>query len=205
MSTCFDTGALETELSTVRAERPARSKRFRAAAPFLFCGAAMLGMACALGASAQPAPGAPPGPRAPEVVAPTVPIDLAVEAARAAVVSCAGFHVAITVLDQAGFVKLAYLADGVAGPHTHTSDRKARTALLIKAPSEQLTASSAADKAIADKVAADKDSYMAVGGGIPIVVNGQVIGSIGVSGGMPATKDKSCATDGLAAIQARLH
>lgn len=204
---CFDIDAREAEFGAVPAASSARARSLAGGSMVLFCCAVMLGVACASGASAQAAPGAPPGARPPpEVVAPAVPIDLAVEAARAAVASCAGFRVGVTILDQLGFVKLAYLPDGVGGSHTHTAERKAITALLLKAPSEGLKARMASDKAIADKVAAaTTDTYMPVAGGLPIVANGEVIGSIGVSGAMPATKDKSCATDGIAAIQARLR
>jgi hypothetical protein len=50
--------------------------------------------------------------------------------------------------------------------------RKANTALLVGGDSEDIVAKSAADKAIADKVAANPMNYTTNAGGIVIRVNG---------------------------------
>ena len=57
-----------------------------------------------------------------------------VVAAKAATAACAGWHIGVAILDQAGTPKLYYIPDGTAGWHAYTSFRKANTALLIKAP-----------------------------------------------------------------------
>jgi glc operon protein GlcG len=151
--------------------------------------------------------GAPRGPRQPEVVAPSMPIDLAIAAAKAAVAACSIYHFGVAVLDQAGKSKLIYVMDGASGDHGNRAVGKAAAALLINAPSEGLKDRAAADPAIADKVKAAKDSgvpMMAMAGGLPIVVNGQVIGAIGVSGAEPGGHDKECVTAALAAVQGQL-
>ncbi|MBB6253254.1 heme-binding protein [Nitrospirillum iridis] len=151
----------------------------------------------------EPTPPPPPGPRPPDVVARGPSIELALEAAKAVVTSCKGYQVGIAVLDAAGLPKLYYVPDGTAGSHAYTGFRKANSALLIGAPSEQITTRIATDKGLADKVAASTN-YASWAGGLPIMVNGEVIGAIGVSGAEPSEKDEACARDGLREIQSRL-
>src|SRR5471030_3163832 len=101
-------------------------------------------------------PGGPPlGPRPPDVVARSVTIDVAVELARAIVVSCKGYHVGISILDAAGTPKLYYIPDGTGGTHAYTGYRKANTALSFKMPSGKVADAAKADPAIAAKLAAD--------------------------------------------------
>lgn len=162
------------------------------------------------GPGGPPNGGGPPrGPRKPEVIAPSIPIDLAVAAAKAAVSSCAGYKVGVAILDQAGEPKLYYVADGAGAAHATRAAHKASSALLINAPSEGLNDRVASDQAIAAKVKADKDSggggtYMGMAGGLPITVNGQVMGAIGVSGAEPSSKDEECAAAALKSIQGEL-
>jgi uncharacterized protein GlcG (DUF336 family) len=148
-----------------------------------------------------PPPGSRPGN---DVVAKELDMALALEAARAAEAACAGWHIGVAILDQAGTPKLYYIPDGTAGWHAYTSFRKANTALLIEAPSEGVKEAVAADAAIAAKYNAAPTGFMTNPGGLPIVVGGETIGAIGVSGGDPGGKDKGCATAGLAAIQSKL-
>ncbi len=155
--------------------------------------------------------GRPPrAPSAPEIVARGVPIELALEVAKVVVTSCAGFQVGVVILDQAGLPKLYYVPDDTSGAHANTAFRKASTALLIKGPSEGLNARVKADPTIAEKFRADQDSdgknktYANLTGGMPIVVNGEVIGAIGVSGATPGSKNVECIAAGLKAIQSRL-
>jgi uncharacterized protein GlcG (DUF336 family) len=139
-----------------------------------------------------------------------MPIDLAVEAGKAVISACAGFHVGVAILDQSGLPKLFYVADGTAGSHANTAFRKASTALLLKAPSGGLKDRIASDQVISDKVNADKDNngrnktYVSQAGGLPIVVNNEVIGAIGVSGAEPSAKDEECAAAGLNSVQSQL-
>lgn len=151
-----------------------------------------------------PGGGPPRGPRPPDVVARGPSIDLAVEAAKAIVVSCKGYHVGVSILDAAGTPKLYYIPDGTAGTHAYTGYRKAHTALAFNMPSGQVEAAVKADPALADKYAADASNYVTWAGGILITVKGEVIGAIGVSGAEPSAKDEACAIDGLNRIKSRL-
>jgi uncharacterized protein GlcG (DUF336 family) len=147
------------------------------------------------------------GPRRPDVVAPSIPIDVAVAAAKAAQAACAGFKFGVAVLDQSGLPKLYYNLDGASGDHAARAAGKASAALLINAPSEGLKDRAAADPAIAAKVQAAKDKgtpMMTMAGGLPIVVNGQALGAIGVSGAEPGGHDPECVAAAMKTIQDRL-
>jgi uncharacterized protein GlcG (DUF336 family) len=130
-------------------------------------------------------------------------MDLALEAAKAAVEACQGFHVGVSVIDAAGLPKLYYIADGTAGTHAMTGFRKANTALLMKGPSESVLEAIKTDKALADKVTGNPD-YIGFAGGMPIKAGDEIIGAIGVSGAEPSAKDEACARAALAKIQSRL-
>jgi uncharacterized protein GlcG (DUF336 family) len=150
-------------------------------------------------------PGGPPlGPRPPDVVAPSVPIDLAVELARAIVVACKGYHVGVSILDAAGTPKLYYIPDGTGGTRAYTGYRKANTALSFKMPSGQVAAAAQADPALAAKLAADTSNYVTWAGGVLIMAGKELRGAVGVSGAEPSAKDEACALEGLKKIQARL-
>jgi uncharacterized protein GlcG (DUF336 family) len=149
------------------------------------------------------APGAPaPTPR-PRVPARGPSIDLAYEAAKAAVASCTGKPIGVAIVDKTGQAKLIYIPDGSVTDNAAMAVRKADTALLIGAPSNQLYARATADKTLAATVLGNT-KYIIWGGGLPILVNGEVIGAIGVSGGGPEGIDDGCAQAGLAAIQDKL-
>jgi uncharacterized protein GlcG (DUF336 family) len=150
-------------------------------------------------------PGGPPlGPRPPDVVARSAPIDVAVDLAKAIVVSCKGYHVGISILDAAGTPKLYYIPDGTGGTHAYTGYRKANTALAFKMPSGKVADAAKADPAIAAKLAADANNYVTWAGGVLIMAGNEVIGAVGVSGAEPSAKDEACALDGLKKVQSRL-
>jgi uncharacterized protein GlcG (DUF336 family) len=134
-------------------------------------------------------PGSPP-----ESTARGPSLALAIDAARAALAAC----------DSAGDARAMLTADGSDGSHVFVAMRKALAALVFK------TASSAAHDAVT------KDSALLArvtppmfveGGALPIVVSGETIGAIGVSGaaGTPiGHQDEVCAQAGLDKIRSRL-
>lgn len=150
-----------------------------------------------------PLPGAPVRSGPAKIPARGISIELALKAAKATVAACVGKHIGVAVLDQSGQAKLIYIPDGSTTEHAFTAFRKANSALLIGAPSNQLYARATADKGLAAKVLGNPN-YIIWGGGQPIIVKGEVIGAIGVSGGGPEGIDDGCAKAGLAAIQKRL-
>jgi uncharacterized protein GlcG (DUF336 family) len=151
-----------------------------------------------------PFPPGPLPPRPPERPLPKAPsIDLALEAAKAIVAACKGYHVGVSVIDSSGTPKLYYIPDGTDGAHAYTGFRKAYTALTFKMPTSQVGPLTKTDSAVAAKVKADTN-LLTFAGGMLLSVGDQVVGAIGVSGAEPSAKDEECGMVGINKIKDRL-
>lgn len=144
----------------------------------------------------------PPRPHFPAFAA-GPPLELALIAAKTAVEACAGSPVGVSVVDTAGMPKLFYVPDQTAGFHAYTALRKAYTALSFRKPTSAVAALARDDVEVAARIR-NNGNLLAFAGGLPIVMRGQIIGAIGVSGAEPSAVDERCAVAGLAAIQLRL-
>ena len=105
-----------------------------------------------------------------------------------------GWTMAIAIVDPAGDLVLFQKADGARPANVDFSQRKARTAAHYQRPT----------KALDSAVTAGRIQWLAtealpIEGGIPIVVNGQVLGAVGVSGATSA-QDAQVAAAGIAAL-----
>lgn len=133
--------------------------------------------------------------------APVLPLELAREAAQAAVTACAedGHRVSAAVVDGSGVLRALLRADG-AGPHTVDSSRKkAYTALSLGEPTSRLVEivqSSPGASGLRDM----NDSILVLGGGLPIRAGDALVGGIGVGGAPGGHLDEACARAGLEAI-----
>jgi uncharacterized protein GlcG (DUF336 family) len=171
---------------------------------------ATAGVAFAQGAPApasapQPAAsnGAPQNPPPPPARGPA--LDLALEAAQAAIEAgkAADQKVAVSVIDSAGVLKTVLVTDGVGPRAVQNSNFKAQAALAFKASSGLLAEQVKTDKTLADKIAANP-TYLARAGAILIKVNDEIIGAIGVGGARGSEKDEQYALVGLQKVQTRL-
>ena len=156
-------------------------------------------------ALAQNAAAQTPANAAPAPAARGPALELAIEAARVAIDTCAALEqkVSVSVVDSAGVLKLLLATDGALPRGVASSTSKARTALAFKAATSQLGEQAKTDKELADKVAADTN-YNIRAGGLPLTVNNEVIGAIGVGGARGSEKDEACALAGIQKIQGRL-
>jgi uncharacterized protein GlcG (DUF336 family) len=149
----------------------------------------------------------PPGPLPPRPAERPVPrgpsIDLALEAAKAIVEACKGYHVGVSVIDSAGTPKLYYIPDGTDGSHAYTGFRKAYTALTFKMPTSQVGPLTKTDPGVAARITADTN-LLSFAGGMLLMAGDQVIGAIGVSGAEPSAKDEECGLVGINRIKDRL-
>ena len=94
------------------------------------------------------------------------------------------------------------LADG-AGPNTiDSSRRKAYTAASLRRPTQWL-AELIASKPEIRGLTEMNESILIVGGGLPIRLEGEVMGGIGVGGAPGAKLDEACAQAGLSSIGAQ--
>ena len=102
-----------------------------------------------------------------------------------------GKNVSVAVLNASGVTILLLKGDNV-GPHnTEASRRKAYTALSTKTPSFELM-----QKAAADSTAQNLNTLpelLLLGGGVPIWKDGELVGSIGVSGAGGGQNDHNVA------------
>jgi uncharacterized protein GlcG (DUF336 family) len=104
----------------------------------------------------------------------------------------------ISVLDDGGNLLYLERMDGAQLGSIEVSQGKARTALQFKRPS----------KAFQDLIDKDQAHLITLGhvtavqGGLPIMAEGKVIGSIGVSGAA-SNQDEQCAQAGLNALGAQ--
>lgn len=115
-------------------------------------------------------------------------------AARAKAVA-EGWNVVISIVDDGGHLLFLERADGVQKGSVLVSQEKARTALLFKRPS----------KVFEDMVVGGKPQMAClpgatpIEGGLPLVVDGQVVGAIGISG-VTSAQDGQIAAAGVAAL-----
>jgi len=107
-----------------------------------------------------------------------------------------GWQIAIAVVDPGGGLVAFHRMDGVQHGSLDVSIGKARTAARFRRPT----------KALAEALAGGRMGFLGVEGvvqlerGVPLVVNGAVVGAIGVSG-MTGEQDAAAAAAGVAALK----
>lgn len=130
-----------------------------------------------------------------------LPLNLALAGASAALDACAadGYTVSVSVVDAGGVQKALLRADG-AGPHTiGSSDGKAYTAASLKRDTLGL-ANFVATRPDLEGLRDMDDRILILGGGLPIEIDGEVVGGIGVGGAPGGDLDEACAQVGIDTI-----
>jgi len=105
---------------------------------------------------------------------------------------------AVAIVDTAGNLVYFEKMDGTQGASVNIAQDKARSSVLFKRPT----------KALQDALAAGGEGWRILGlqgavpveGGIPLVIQGKMVGAIGVSGGTSA-QDGQCAAAGAAVMK----
>jgi glc operon protein GlcG len=151
---------------------------------------------CSVTASGQ----APPAAVPPMPYGPPIGVETAKKAAMAALSEARknNWFMAAAVVDPSGVLVYYEKMDNTQIGSASVSIGKARSAALFKRPT----------KAFQDIVAGGGAGFrilalenaVAIEGGVPIIVNGQIIGAIGVSGDS-SDHDGICATAGAAALK----
>lgn len=109
-----------------------------------------------------------------------------------------GWSVAVAVVNPEGGLILFYSLDGTQPASQEIAVLKARSAARLKRPT----------KALEDGIAGGRQALLtvpgalALEGGIPVTVGGQIVGAVGVSG-MTSVEDGIIATAALAALPDR--
>ena len=118
-----------------------------------------------------------------------------IAAAAAAKAAAQGWPVVIAILDHGGHLMYLERADGTQLGSVDVAQEKSRTALLFRRPT----------KALEDAILGGKIHMLSlpgatkVEGGLPIVKDDQIVGSIGVSGVL-SSQDGQVAAAGLAVV-----
>jgi glc operon protein GlcG len=142
--------------------------------------------------------GSAPSTSVPAPYGPPITLEAAqrVVAAAGAFAAQKGWPVVIAVLDSAGHLKLLHRLDQVNLAATEIAQRKASTAVRFRRPTK-------AFEEIVNggglRVLSMLEEVIALEGGLPLVRDGVVVGSIGVSG-MSSPEDGLVAAAGAAAL-----
>jgi uncharacterized protein GlcG (DUF336 family) len=159
---------------------------------------------CAADAPATPLPQEKRTPPPPPARGPA--LDLALEAAQVALATCTanGYKTGVVVVDSAGILKVVLAADGASQRAVDSATGKTFTVITFKTPSSVIAKQVEADKELAARLAADPKQRPRAGA-IPLLVNGEVIGAIGVGGAPGGEKDEVCAAAGIEKVRNRLQ
>ncbi len=135
--------------------------------------------------------------------APYLPLDMATQAAQAAVAACSaeGYNVSVAIVARSGVTKAILRADN-AGPHTvGSSTGKAFTSASLGRDTAGLAGFIGSNPE--NGGLRDMDSRLVIqAGGLPIKIGGALVGGIGVGGAPSGAIDETCARTGLDAIGA---
>jgi uncharacterized protein GlcG (DUF336 family) len=136
----------------------------------------------------------------PNPYGPAISLEMAKKVAAPALAEAAknGWTMAVAIVDPGGNLVYYEKMDNTQLGSAHASVEKARTAATFKRPT----------KAFQDAVAAGGEGLRVLGlpgavpleGGIPLVVDGKIVGAIGVSGGASA-QDGQCAKAGAESVK----
>jgi len=164
----------------------------------------MLALACALAAFAiaagsSLAPALAQQPAATPPYGPPITLDDAKRAMAAAELEAAknSWQVAITILDSGGNLVMFHKVDNTQLASIGSSEGKASTALRFKRPSKALDDAIAAGGA-GLRLLAVKD-ITPLEGGLPMLIDGKIVGAIGVSGAL-SSQDAQVAKAGADAL-----
>jgi len=128
----------------------------------------------------------------------SVSLEMANALAQTALGACRAMNrdAVVAIVDRGGNLIALQRGDQV-GPHnTRAAERKAFTALSTKTSTSALAARAASDPG--SRNLASVDDLLLLGGGLPIVHRGEVIGGIGVAGSGGSASDEHCASASLA-------
>jgi len=111
-----------------------------------------------------------------------------------------GILISVTILDESGVIKAFGRMDGAPLISVDASRKKAVTAVGLGMPSGQPWFDFIKDDPILREGVGNFSDFMLLGGGFPIVSEGQMVGAIGISGGH-YRQDEVCAQAALELVK----
>jgi glc operon protein GlcG len=100
--------------------------------------------------------------------------------------------VTVVLVDESGVVKALHRMDGAPLVSIQTAQNKAYAAAAIGMPTDDFYSAIESDGAAVASFAA-RPGFALIGGGLPLLADGQVAGAIGVAGAMTADEDRRIA------------
>ncbi len=110
-----------------------------------------------------------------------------------------GFNIAVSILDEGGNLKAFHRMDGAALIANSASQQKAYTAIGFGMPTGDAWYGFIKDDPILMNGAGSLKNFTLLGGGSPIMIDGDLTGAIGVSGGH-YKQDEECVKAALSAF-----
>lgn len=107
---------------------------------------------------------------------------------------------AVAIVDTAGNLVYFEKLDGTQTASVNVALTKARSSVLFKRPTKAFEDALASGGSGTLRLLA-MDNVVPDEGGVPLLVNGEIVGAIGVSGGTTAAQDGQCATAGARALK----
>ena len=111
-----------------------------------------------------------------------------------------GIPMCIAVCDESGYLIAFKRMDGAKQLSVRLSDDKAHTSAISKRPTHEYNAENLPGELVFGIHTSSGGRFSTVGGGYPVIVHGEVVGAIGVSGGK-AAQDMECAAAALNGFQ----
>jgi uncharacterized protein GlcG (DUF336 family) len=130
-----------------------------------------------------------------------ISIKMALVIAETALTECTS-RVSVAVLDRAGRLRVFLQGDGASPHNLELARRKAYTALTFRRTSAEWAKRTAEGDVAGQRSLTD---VIPLGGGVPIMIGDDAIGSVGLSGapgGQP--QEEACAKAGIAKVQDQL-
>jgi len=144
-----------------------------------------------------PAPAAPP-PGPPPAYGPPISLAQAKKVAAAAEAEALklGLNQGIAIVEPSGELVYFERMDGISYAQILLAQRKAQTAARFRLPSQAFQ-----DRVQTNNFLLGLEGALPVGGGVPIVSGGKIIGAIGVAGAPRSPPDEQVAKAGADALQ----
>jgi uncharacterized protein GlcG (DUF336 family) len=146
------------------------------------------------------------------IVHKAISLDMAMSMAQGSLEKCRslGYKCAVTVLGATGRTIIAFEDDGANLHRFDIARKKAYTALVYRRPSKEVV--EGWSKKTAEPVPLQEgtmpnppvEGTIDMGGGVPIIVDKDVIGAIAVSGAPGWDMDEACAKAGIAKVADKL-
>lgn len=116
-----------------------------------------------------------------------ISLDMALTAVRAGIAEAERLDLAlsIAVVDESGILKASARMDGAKIVSQPLAEGKAQTAAITAADTGALFVAIKSDEALLQGMLTHPGLVL-FAGGVPVVIDGQILGAVGVSGGPPA-------------------